>query len=604
MKIISVVLFSLAVAASIPSAYAVNNKSRSIDESIPRREAEEVLPISFYGLNYNTRKGPDWAADRERCKSRDEVVRDLQILSRITRRIRLLSLVDCNQGALVWSILDEELSDTTMEVWLGLWVGPDPQVFTDEYESLVAMIPNIKTSRNWQRRLSGITVGSEAIYREDINVTEAIANLDTTRGLMEVSGMSDVPVAIVDIAPIYSNSQELRLASDTIMTNTFPFWEGVDIEWAVDELEVDLGWLLGLPESQGKSFVLSEHGWPAEGFLDDVGIASPENQQRYTEESYCYLREKGWAYYWFTAIDNDWRQLQDPENTIEGNWGFLTADLELKEHFVDFQFSCADGTTFSFGAIDWTLPELPTEEPIDPANASCGLWQGCEALAGNCCPTPAGAYLGCCRSENFLGPASNTTPMPTSSPTKAPTQVTENPTPMPTSSPTKAPTQSAPLTENPTSIPTVPPTEPVAVAATADPTKSPTNVPTSIPTKAPTEVPTATPTKSPTNLPTNNPTMSPTDPPTLHPTAEPTKDPTTSPVTDTTSEETSSTTIFPPEVVEEEIFPWDANGGALPPVTTEDSSKNKSGARSSNGSWKRTILLLLSSTAAIILQNQ
>ena len=464
MKIVSVVLFSLVVAASIPVAYAVENESRSIDKSIPHREVEEVRPISFYGLNYNTRKGPDWAADRERCKSRDEVVRDLQILSRITRRIRLLSLVDCNQGALVWSILDEELSDTTMEVWLGLWVGPDPQVFTDEYESLVAMIPNIKTSRNWQRRLSGITVGSEAIYREDINVTEAIANLDTTRGLMQVSGMSDVPVAIVDIAPIYSNSQELRLASDTIMTNTFPFWEGVDIEWAVDELEVDLGWLLGLPESQGKSFVLSEHGWPAEGFLDDVGIASPENQQRYTEESYCYLREKGWAYYWFTAIDNDWRQLQDPENTIEGNWGFLTADLELKEHFVDFQFSCEDGTTFSFGAIDWTIPELPTEEPIDPANASCGLWQGCEALAGNCCPTPAGAYLGCCRSENFLGPASNPTPMPTSSPTKAPTQITENPTPMPTSSPTKAPTQSAPLTENPTPFPTASPTEPVVVA--------------------------------------------------------------------------------------------------------------------------------------------
>eukprot|EP00531_Pseudo-nitzschia_arenysensis_P009169 CAMPEP_0116147492 /NCGR_PEP_ID=MMETSP0329-20121206/17782_1 /TAXON_ID=697910 /ORGANISM="Pseudo-nitzschia arenysensis, Strain B593" /LENGTH=733 /DNA_ID=CAMNT_0003643421 /DNA_START=138 /DNA_END=2336 /DNA_ORIENTATION=- len=443
------------------------------------RKTQETIPISFYGLNYNTRKGPDWAADRERCKSRAEVVRDLQLLSRITSRIRLLSLVDCDQGALVWSILNDELSGADMEVWLGLWVGPDPQVFIDEYNALATIIPGITSSENWESHLSGISVGSEAIYREDVTISEAIANLDSTRALLQAYGMQDVPVAIVDIAPIYSNSQELRLASDTIMTNTFPFWEGLPIELAVDELDIDLGWLLGLQESQGKSFVLSEHGWPSGGYLDDVGIASPENQLRYLEDSYCFLKEKGWAYYWFTAIDNDWRQEQDPDNTIEGNWGFLNANLGLKDHFQGFEFSCPDdgsGTIYSFGAVDWSVPELQSEEPISPDMASCGMWQGCQALAGDCCPTPAGDFLGCCRSENFLGEDSTG---------QSPTEPT-------TTTPTKSPTIS-----------------PIS-AATTSPTPSPTAAPTIDPTGSPTSSPTTSPTLSPTISPTNNP--APTEP--------------------------------------------------------------------------------------------
>jgi len=489
------------------------------------------LPISFYGLNYNTRKGPDWAADQERCKSRAEVVRDLRVLSRVTTRIRLLSLVDCNQGALVWSVLNDELSDTLMEVWLGLWVGPEPQVFVDEYDALVAILPDIIVVNGWRSRLSGISVGSEAIYREDVTVGEAIANLDATRALLEAYGV-EVPVAIVDIAPIYSSSQELRLASDTIMTNTFPFWEGLPIDSAVNELEIDLSWLVGLPESQGKPFVLSEHGWPSAGFLDDVGVASPANQKQYMEESYCYLKEKGWAYYWFTAIDNDWRQEQDPDNTIEGNWGFLGANLELKDHFVGYEFPCPDGSIYSFGGIDWSIPELLSDDPIDPATASCGLWQGCELLAGDCCPTPNGDYLGCCRAELFLGSpggnsdgGANTTGPPTVPLTESvvvpipAAPGSDNDSEYPTSSPSEYVPDVFPTTISPTDSPTRTPTASPIAAITGSPTRTPTAPPSAAPVIPPTNSPTTTPTRAPI---AGIPIAAPTTPPTRFPTGPPT----------------------------------------------------------------------------------
>ncbi len=584
--------FASTLALSTTTALALAFEASATASTPISRKTQETVPISFYGLNYNTRKGPDWAADQERCKSRAEVVRDLQLLSRITSRIRLLSLVDCNQGALVWSILNDELSDVEMEVWLGLWVGLEPQVFIDEYNALASIIPDITTSENWESRLSGISVGSEAIYREDVTISEAIANLDSTRALLQAYGMQDVPVAIVDIAPIYSNSQELRLASDTIMTNTFPFWEGLPVELAVDELEIDLGWLLGLEESQGKSFVLGEHGWPSGGYLEGVGVASPANQLRYLQESYCYLKEKGWPYYLFTAIDNDWRQEQDPDNTIEGNWGFLDSNLGLKDHFQGVEFSCpnGDGTIYSFGAVDWSVPELQAEDPINPDMASCAMWQGCQALVGDCCPTPGGDFLGCCRSENFLGDDS-TGQLPTESPTKA---STTPPTAAQTVAPTTAPTMRPSIypSGSPSWSPTISPTknpspteancnfcqqegiyynnnptiqfreangsisclglrdlvrsgissdfceserlaieEACCMPIPAPTTRPPTHIPTPWPTKFPTNTPTFPPTTAPSSVPliTTAPTKIATSPPIILPTDSPTTGLTLSP---------------------------------------------------------------------------
>jgi exo-beta-1,3-glucanase (GH17 family) len=73
-------------------------------------------PIQLYGLNYNTRQGPDW--DWDKCKSYERIQQDLQLLQRLTPRIRLLSLTDCGQGDMVMTVAQ----DLGMKLWLGLWV--------------------------------------------------------------------------------------------------------------------------------------------------------------------------------------------------------------------------------------------------------------------------------------------------------------------------------------------------------------------------------------------------------------------------------------------------------------------------------------------------
>ncbi|KAL3928837.1 MAG: hypothetical protein SGARI_004921, partial [Bacillariaceae sp.] len=216
----------------------------------------EAAPIQLYGLNYNTRQGPDW--DWDKCKSYEKILQELTLLKRVTNRIRLLSLTDCGQGDLVLTVANE----LGMQVWVGLWVGPDHATafkFQEEYDELARILEKFAPLN--PNLILGVTVGSEAIYREDATEEELIAYMSDVKELL-ASYSLNLPVSIVDIAPEYSSRATLREAVDVIFTNTFPFWEATPIDDAMQELDNDLGWLIDLPESQGKPFILGETGWP------------------------------------------------------------------------------------------------------------------------------------------------------------------------------------------------------------------------------------------------------------------------------------------------------------------------------------------------------
>lgn len=123
-----------------------------------------------------------------------------------------------------------------------------------------------------------------------------------------------------------------------------------------------------------------------------------------------------------------------------------------------------------------------------------------------------------------IGPASNATATPTSTPADTETP-TFTPTPADTDTPTSTPTDTPIPTDTPTATdtPTTTPTPTDTPTSTETPTSTPTD------TDTPTETPTATPTdtETPTSTPSPTPTPLPTD--TSTPTATPTETPTPTP---------------------------------------------------------------------------
>ena len=191
-------------------------------------------PIQLYGLNYNTRQGPDWDADK--CKSYETVYRDLTMIARVTNKIRLLSLSDCGQGDMVMTVANE----LGLQLWLGLWLGPDHETkFQEELDALETLLD--KFSDTISTTVLGVTVGSEAIYREDVTWTENVNYMNQVRALVEnVPGAANLPITIVDVLPFYQATQGLRDAVDVIYTNNFPFWEGISVENAMATLDEDI----------------------------------------------------------------------------------------------------------------------------------------------------------------------------------------------------------------------------------------------------------------------------------------------------------------------------------------------------------------------------
>ena len=458
-----------------------------------------AVPVQLYGLNYNTRQGADWNPNK--CKSYEQVERDLTVLSRITNRIRILSLYDCGQGQLVLQVAKE----LSLKVFLGLWVSDDETVFDKEVLLLEDLIQKGLLDGD---TILGISVGSESIYRKEITVAQSIEYFNQVKTILQNAGYGDLPVSVCDIAPTYQYNTRLTTAVDVVVTNSFPFWEAIDINDATDYLVTEFDTIESVASSQGKEIILGETGWPSDGFISGVGVASPENQAQFFVDFYCRMdRELNWNYYWFTGIDNAWRKEQDPNNTIEGNWGLMFADLELKPWFQNLTFTCPSDASvqYTLSEIDFSAPEItppPTVSPAPTTTASCQSHPECAELAGNCCPNDDGIVFWCCDSTISGGGTNTTASPPTATPSgmssssKEPTIVTESSEPMAspaetTLTPSVTGTMDATATPS-TASPTLAPST-AAPTSGVDDTNPPTNV---LPANESPTAPVSTPTRS------------------------------------------------------------------------------------------------------------
>jgi len=172
------------------------------------RPTSSANPVALHGLNYNTRKGPDW--DPDRCKQSYEILNDLTLLSRMTKRFRLLSLTDCNQGAMVLEVAQQ----LDLTLWLGLWVGLPPEnadeesAFEKDFKELQRLIeeePDVL-----RNHVIGVSVGSEALYREDATLADMIDNFNAGTSL-ELLYDSDI-VALALLHKIYDDFLSFSLS--------------------------------------------------------------------------------------------------------------------------------------------------------------------------------------------------------------------------------------------------------------------------------------------------------------------------------------------------------------------------------------------------------
>lgn len=220
------------------------------------------LDQGLYGINYDLRQGPDW--DPNKCKSAETIAKELKTVSVITKNIRTYSLGDCSVQPVLTSA-----KSLGMTVWLGVWVSADEAVFNKEVAQLQKLIDAGLIDAN----VVGFNVGSEAVYRKDIDSATAVDYLNKFKKVLATNKIN-IPVSITDISDILMQFPEMMEASDVITVNQFPFWEKYEPAKAGKRFDDRIRPLLGAAGT--KPVIITETGWATAGESANASVASPD----------------------------------------------------------------------------------------------------------------------------------------------------------------------------------------------------------------------------------------------------------------------------------------------------------------------------------------
>ncbi|OQS07570.1 glucan 1,3-beta-glucosidase [Thraustotheca clavata] len=291
-----------------------------------------ALDQKLYGLNYTPRKGQDYMPLKKRCKNATEIDADLAKIHALTDRLRIYSLTDCNTAALVIPAAQR----ANLSIWVGLWVGPNNTVYAEEKAAFTSLVAKGLVNNN----TLGVHVASEAIYRKDINVSQAITNYNEIKQILHDADVY-IPVTVTDIADTYIAYPQLTKAVDIISANSFPFWENVVPEVASQSMYNRMYPLMLAAKKYNKKILISETGWATNGSSAGASVASSQAGVTWLNDFYFLAKTVSWDYYWYSSFDQPWRHVEGDNTTadVENYFGLYFNNGTLKPEFATLNFT-------------------------------------------------------------------------------------------------------------------------------------------------------------------------------------------------------------------------------------------------------------------------
>lgn len=246
----------------LAATLAVGNLLAWHASHLPQPAPDAQGPVA--GFAYNAFQRRDSPIER-RYPSNDAISSDLEMLSRLTRRIRTYSSSE-------FPDLPSIAARHGMKVTAGVWLDGRPLEDSREIEAVkeaVRLNPNIER----------IVAGNESLLTGALGVDQLIAHLKALRRSVRV------PVSTAEPWHVWLRFPELAKHVDFIAVHLLPYWEGVPSDVAVD-------YALERYEQMKRRFpnthiVIGEIGWPSRGdrftLNGSTASASPVEQARFVQ---------------------------------------------------------------------------------------------------------------------------------------------------------------------------------------------------------------------------------------------------------------------------------------------------------------------------------
>jgi len=167
-------------------------------------------------------------------------------------------------------------------------------------------------------------VGNETQLQGILDYDDLISYLDQARLAL------GVPVSTAEPAGIWHKNPELVEHVDFIAMQILPYWQGMEVNEAVEYVFSELR---GLQEAYpGKHVIISEVGWPSRGRDRGAAVASVSNEATFLRLFLSRIPEYGYIYYLMEAFDQPWKA--DIEGAVGAYWGVYDVERNPKFEFT------------------------------------------------------------------------------------------------------------------------------------------------------------------------------------------------------------------------------------------------------------------------------
>lgn len=266
------------------------------------------------------------------CKSASEYATDFSYLKAYTSVVKTYAVSDCN----TLQILGPAAEKAGFQVIFGIW-PTDSAHFDAEKEALQTYLPTISKST-----VKVFTVGSEALYRDDMTAQELADAINSIKELLATindkngDSYADVPVGTVDSWNVLVDGGSLPAiqASDFVFANAFSYWQGQTMKNAsysfFDDIMQALQTIQTAKGSTDLTFWVGETGWPTEGTNFESAYPSVDDAKQYWQEAICAMRAWGVNVCVFEAFDEAWKPDTSGTSDVEKHWGVYDENNSLK----------------------------------------------------------------------------------------------------------------------------------------------------------------------------------------------------------------------------------------------------------------------------------
>lgn len=237
----------------------------------------------------------------------EQVRRRLEIISPFTRWVRSFSCIEGNE--LVAKIARE----FGMKTLVGAWLGKDEEKNEQEVTALIEL------ARAGYVDIAA--VGNEVLYRNDLPKEKLLEYLRRVK-----AAVPHVSVGYVDAYYEFTQHPDICEASDVILSNCYPFWEGCQLEYSL--VYMQQMYQQAKQAANGKPVIITETGWPSEGRALEAAQPSTENAIKYFLHTQHWAREDQVEIFYFSSFDESWKV--GTEGDVGAYWGLWDKNEQLK----------------------------------------------------------------------------------------------------------------------------------------------------------------------------------------------------------------------------------------------------------------------------------